>query len=696
MEPLDDSILDDFLVDSHEGLDRLDRDLLTLEHDPSSRDAIASAFRSLHTIKGTCSFFGFRRLEHVAHAGEHILSRLRAGQLQLTPAIAEGLLAVVDTVRRILSAIESTRREPAGDDTALLARLVQWLPADGKARPGKPASQADAAPVAAAPGTATALQQQHLRVDVRRLDQIMDLVGELVLARNQLVQTVAVGGATPAGTAAQRLDHVTTRLQDEVMRTRMQPVSALWARLPRLVRDVAAACDKPVRLELEGNATELDRTLVEALKDPLTHLLRNAVDHGIEDAAARKLAGKPAEGVLRLRAFEEGGSVHLLLSDDGAGMSVERIRAQALARGLTDAADAERLTDDDWLRFIFLPGFSTAASVTHISGRGVGLDAARSAIEGVGGSIEIMTVAGLGTTFHIRIPLTLAIIPALTVEQSGECYVIPQAHLLELVRLGEGASRVERAHDRLVFRLRGELLPAVILGHVFDPDRLPSEGTPSRHLLVLSAEGQRFGLVVDQVRDTEEIVVKPLRQGLREGGLFAGATVRGDGRVALILDVLALATRAGLQRVTGSVRAQAPVPPATASDIVPLLLVRARCGAQAAVRVADVDRIVEFESSAFEMLQSRPAVRFEGSVLPVTALAGGLPSAGLDGLEQDRSWPVLIHVRGGRRWGFVVDTVEDIVEWAGVPGGDRLVVRDRVTDLIALSQATTAAFQEAA
>ncbi len=696
MEPLDDSILDDFLVDSHEGLDRLDRDLVTLEHDPSSRDAIASAFRSLHTIKGTCSFFGFRRLEHVAHAGEHILSRLRAGQLQLTPAITEGLLAVVDTVRRILAAIESTRREPEGDDTALRARLASWLPAQGKPQAGQLVAAAEPVPATVATGTATALQQQHLRVDVRRLDQIMDLVGELVLARNQLVQTVARGGATPAGTAAQRLDHVTTQLQDAIMRTRMQPVSALWARLPRLVRDVAAACAKPVRLELEGNATELDRTLVEALKDPLTHLLRNAVDHGIEDAAARERAGKPAEGVLRLRAFEEGGSVHLLLSDDGAGMSLERIREQAIARGLADAADLERLTDGDWLQFIFLPGFSTAASVTHISGRGVGLDVARAAIESVGGSIEVTTVSGRGTTFHIRIPLTLAIIPALTVEQSGECYVIPQAHLLELVRFGDGAARIERAHDQWVFRLRGDLLPVVLLGHVFDPDRLPAGGAAPRHLLVLAAEGQRFGLVVDRVRDTEEIVVKPLRQGLREGGLFAGATVRGDGRVALILDVLALATRAGLQRVTGSVRAQAPPRPAPARDCIPLLLVRARCGTQAAVRVADVDRIVEFESSAFETLQTRPAVRFEGSVLPVTALAGGRPAAGLDRLEQDRSWPVLIHSRDGQRWGFVVDTVEDIVEWAGVPDTDRLVVRDRVTDFITLSQATTAAFCEAA
>ncbi len=713
MEPLDDSILDEFLVDSHEGLDRLDRDLVMLEHDPASGEALASAFRSLHTIKGTCSFFGFRRLERVAHAGEHVLSRLRSNQLALTPEIAGGLLAVVDSVRGILAGIESTRQEPAGDDSAVLAQLAPWLPAEGaaRARPAatsrakavvpKPAPAPSAAVGAvveggpATPGATTALQQQHLRVDVRRLDQLMDLVGELVLARNQLVQTVAVGGATPVGRAAQRLDQVTTRLQDEVMRTRMQPVSALWARLPRLVRDVATACGKPVRLELEGNATELDRTLVEALKDPLTHLLRNAVDHGIEDAATRERAGKPAEGVLRLRAFEEGGSVHLLLSDDGGGMSLERIRAQAIARGLAEPADVDRLTEEQWLQFVFRPGFSTAKNVTNISGRGVGLDAARSAIESVGGGLEVSSVSGQGTTFHVRIPLTLAIIPALTVEQAGECYVIPQAHLLELARLGVGGARVEWAHDRPRFRLRGELLPVVLLGRLFDSPGAPGS-SDGRHLLVLSAEGQRFGLVVDQVRDTEEIVVKPLRSGLREIGPFAGATVRGDGRVALILDVLALAAHAGLRRGVTATPAASATPTAPARRAVPLLLVRSRGGQPAVVPVAEVERIVEFESSAFERLDERPAVRFEGTVLPVTTLAGGATRRRLDAFEAERAWPVLIHERDGQRWGFLVDTVLDIVDWPGAPDAERLVVRDHVTDYVSLARAGADAFAEAA
>jgi len=701
LEPLDDSLLSDFLVDSHEGLDHLDRDLVALEQDPASPEPLARAFRALHTIKGTCSFLGFRRLERVAHAGEHILASVRSGRLALTPAVVEGLLAVVDTVRRILAGIESGRREPEGDDTALFERLTAWLPAAndagakvvaGDLRPAKPDLPAPAEPAEPAEPV-SAIQQQHVRVDVRRLDQIMDLVGELVLARNQLLESVTAGSATPASRAAQRLDHVTTRLQDEVMRTRMLPVAALWARLPRLVRDVAAACGREVRLEMQGDATELDRTLMEALKDPLTHLVRNAVDHGIEPTAERERAGKPAGGVLTLKAFQEDGSVHLLLSDDGAGMSLERIREQAIARGLVEREHIEHLSEHEWLQFVFLPGFSTAAKVTNISGRGVGLDAARAAIEAIGGTIQVATTPGRGTTFHIRLPLTLAIIPALTVEEGGDCHAIPQTHLLELVRLGESA-RIERAHDREVHRLRGELLPVVRLARVFagpDADGAGADAEP-RHLLVLSAGGRRFGLAVARVRDTEEIVVKPLHPRLREGGLFAGATVRGDGRVALILDVQALAARAGLE---GHPSKTGPAPDDGVAETdstpsappVPLLLVRARSGHPAAVRVAEVDRIVELEPAAFERFGERAALRLEGEVLPVAPLAGDPPLAGPEALAGERTWPVLLHRHEGRRSAVVVDVVEDIVEWPGTPDTDRVVIRDRVTDLVSLAAA---------
>jgi len=697
VEPMDDSILDDFLVDSHEGLDRLDRDLLALERDPAASEPIASAFRSLHTVKGTCSFLGLRRLERVAHAGESLLAALRAGRLRWSREIADTLLATADTVRGILAALESTRHEPTGDDGALLARLAAC--ATDTAGIPVPAPAAAAGPAAGtAPG---ALQQQHLRVDVRRLDAVMDLVGELVLARNHLLLSLAARTRTadPAlaarsvGDAAQRLDHVTTRLQDEVMRTRLQPVSAAWARLPRLVRDVASACGKRVRLETRGDGTELDRALVEALKDPLTHLLRNAIDHGIEDAAARERAGKPAEGVLRLSAYEEGGSVRLELADDGAGMSVTRIREQAVARGLVDHERAHRLSDDDCLAFVFLAGFSTAQSVTSISGRGVGLDAARAALAAVGGSIGVRTAPGTGTTFHIRLPLTLAILPALTIEQSGEIYAIPQAHVLELVRCGDGHAGIERAHDRPVFRLRDELLPVVELGRWLAADGAAGNACAPRHVLVLAAEGRRYGLAVERVRDTEDIVVKPLGRRLLEGGAFAGATVLGDGVVALILDAHALALRAGLGGASEP-PADAPKTATPALVRVPLLLVRARRGVRAAVPLAEVDRVVEFESAAFERLDEHPAVRLDGEVLRVAAFAGDPSLATPGAFAELRTWPVLVH--GGRdgRVGHVVDAVVDIVDWDGreapaAPGPRRIVLDDHLTDLVSLAGAAS-------
>ena len=721
LEPMDDSILDDFLVDSHEGLDRLDRDLLALERDPAAGEPIASAFRSLHTVKGTCSFLGLRRLERVAHAGESLLAALRAGRLRWSREIADALLATADTVRAILAALESTRREPEGEDGALLSRLAACAAGDPTgAAPAAdvaatPAPAAVPAPDAGAPDAASALQQQHLRVDVRRLDAVMDLVGELVLARNQLLRSLAgarTRDAGPAdrglGAAAQRLDHVTTRLQDEIMRTRMQPVSAAWARLPRLVRDVASACGKRVRLETRGDGTELDRALVEALKDPLTHLVRNAIDHGIEDPAARERAGKPAEGVLRLTAFEEGGSVRLELADDGAGMAVERIREQAVARGLIDAERARRLSDEECLAFVFLAGFSTASRVTSISGRGVGLDAARAGIEAVGGSIGVRSVpgapgeagaAGSGTTFHIRLPLTLAILPALTIEQSGETYAIPQAHVLELVRCGEDHARIEHAHGRPVFRLRGELLPVVELGRWLAAEDAVEGDSMPRHLLVLSADGRRYGLAVERVHDTEDIVVKPIGHRLREGGAFAGATVLGDGRVALILDAHALALRAGLDAaMDANGPAVAADAEAAAAARVPLLLVRARRGVPAAVRLAEVDRVVEFESAAFERLDEHPAVRLDGEVLPVAAFAGDPSLATLAGAEAARTWPVLVHGGPGHRVGLVVDAVVDIVDWDGAetapghaaePGPRRIVLDDHVTDLVTLAGAAS-------
>lgn len=675
MSELDDSIVDEFLVDSHEALDRLDHDLVGLEQDPASAPLLKSAFRTLHTIKGTCSFFGFHRLERLTHAGEHLLAKLRSGELAFSATIASTLLAVGDRVRTLLTHIEAHRSEPKGEDAALIARLEQVAL-------GEPDATTGMAEASVSGDQDGPLTHQSVRVDVRVLDGLMNHVGELVLARNQLMQLVAAEDWTAVPAAAQRMDAVTSRLQEATTRTRMQPISTLWTRIPRLVRDVASACGKRVVLQMEGSDTELDRTLVEALKDPLTHLVRNAIDHGIESPSERVAAGKPAEGRLHLRAFHEAGQVHLELSDDGGGLDVARIREKAVQRGLVSSDEASRFTEADWMRCIFLPGFSTATSVTAISGRGVGMDVVRSSIQRVGGTVDVHSERGRGTTLRLRMPLTLAIIPALIVEAGGERYAIPQVNLVELVRISaaELPSRIESVQGAPVYRLRGHLLPLVSLAQVLHG--ATSSPVLPRSLVVLRAEGRTFGLLTQGVHDTEEIVVKPLSERLRTRTLFAGATIRGDGHVALILDVSALASRAGLtavdnRRETGSL--ETPEVRSHAS-----LLVTTLAGHAVALALPGVARIEEFDGATFERLQDSPVVQYRGTVLALVALCPQSAAQTPLCVQPGRTYPVIVHGAGETRTGFVVDRIDDVIEQVGPRPKGRAVVRGSIVEFVDL------------
>jgi two-component system chemotaxis sensor kinase CheA len=394
------------------------------------------------------------------------------------------------------------------------------------------------------PPAEVAQVETSIRVDVALLDKLMNLVGELVLARNQIIQfTGAHSDATFLG-AAQQLNLITTELQEGVMKTRMQPIGNIWHKFPRVVRDLARSCDKRVELVMEGESTELDKTLIEAIKDPLTHLVRNSVDHGIESPDRRAAAGKPPVGRLLLRAYHEGGQVNVEVIDDGGGLDAEKIRDKAIERGIISADQASRMGEREMLRLIFLPGFSTAAKVTNVSGRGVGMDVVRTNIERIGGTIDLHGKRGVGTTIKIKIPLTLAIIPALVVASGENRYAIPQASLVELVHLeGERArDGVELLYGVPVYRLRGKLLTLVYLADALQDTAPPATNvTDEVSIVVLQADDRQFGLVVQAVHDTEEIVVKPLGKHLKGTPVFAGATIMGDGRVALILDILGLA-----------------------------------------------------------------------------------------------------------------------------------------------------------
>jgi two-component system chemotaxis sensor kinase CheA len=568
MSDLDPEILVEFLIESRENLDQMERELVVLERDPAAATALNAIFRAIHTIKGTAGFLGLDALQRLTHVGETLLSRLRDRELVFTPALASLQLRLVDAVRAMLAYIEANGSESPEAYLELAADLAAASESDAAPAPALAPPQVAAplpvaapppvtlapppppppasiiapppAPAAASPAPAEPARpvatDTTVRVDVGLLDQLVNLAGELVLARNRLTRYASTW-LDPVHLASwQRLHQISSQLQEQVMKTRMQPIGTTWAKLPRTVRDLATQCGKQVRLELEGGETELDRTLLEAIRDPMTHALRNAIDHGIEPPTERLEACKEPEGVIRLRAYHDSGQVHIELSDDGAGIRPAKVKAKAIERGVISADAAERMSDAELIRLVFRPGFSTAETVTSVSGRGVGMDVVRSNIEKIGGQVDIASVAGEGTTLHIAIPLTLAILPALIVESGGERYAIPQAMLRELVRV-DADHPIEHVHAAPVFRLRGRLLPLIDLARAVGA---PASPAPQR-IMVLSADGHEFGVLIDRYHDTEEIVVKPLGRHLRDVGQYGGATILGDGRVVLIVDCRAIA-----------------------------------------------------------------------------------------------------------------------------------------------------------
>ncbi|MCF6734832.1 chemotaxis protein CheW [Blastococcus sp. KM273129] len=787
MDGLDD-IVEEFLVESHENLDQLDTDLVALEQEPDSRERLSSIFRTIHTIKGTSGFLAFNRLEEVTHVGENMLSRLRDGELALTPQRTSVLLQMVDTVRSLLASIEASGGEGSVDVSAVVAGIsaamedgpapaaeppvaeepaaaataeppaaqkapakkaparkapvkrapakrapraaavpapaVEELPetpqehlrADLPEEPVAPAPVAEEHPVPepavadhpegegapaadAAGGQARrAVADSTIRVDVDLLDELMLLVGELVLTRNQIVQNVARQTDTDLIRASQRLNLIASELQEGVMKTRMQPIDHIWSKLPRVVRDLGLQLKKSIRLEMEGRDTELDKTLLEAVKDPLTHLVRNSVDHGIEAPEARKKAGKPAEGVLTLRARHESGQVVVEVADDGAGIDPAKLGAKAVQRGLLTQEALNRMSPADVLQLIFLPGFSTAAAVTNVSGRGVGMDVVKTNIESIGGTIEVESDPGVGTVCRLRIPLTLAIVPALTVECASDRYAIPQISLQELVSLDaeKAANAVEEVGGAQVYRLRGELLPLVRLTDVLG---LTSERHDGHVVIaVLRSEGRRFGLVVDRVINTEEIVVKAVGGQLKAIGLYSGATVLGDGTVALILDVQALARRALRTETTDrqEARAGSLQTVSAETDRQRMLLAAIGGGRRVAIPLDTVTRLEQVRSEAVEKVGNREVVQYRGAILPMVRLDRHLGAYG----ETDREvLEVIVYSDHGRSVAIVVEEILDIVDGEAAVRSDiddmgllgSAVLGDKVTELLDVRAAILAA-----
>ena len=738
----DQETIREFLVESHENLSRLDQDLVELEKHPHDANLLSSIFRTIHTIKGACGFLAFSVLEAITHQAETLLTQLRDGKQELTPALVSLILETVDATRKVLGAVEASGNEGAERFDELTERLrVAAQLTSGQETPSAPEPSGAVTPpgLLAEPAVgkntsdlredgapedeaerderagwnrrkgdrrkegrreedatrSSAAVDANIRVGVGLLDKLMDLVGELVLTRNQILQFNVEREDPALNATSQRLNLITTELQEGVMKTRMQPIGVVWNKLPRVVRDMATTLGKQIHLQMDGAETELDRTIIEAIKDPLMHVIRNSCDHGIETPEARTQAGKPAQGILTLRAYHEGGQVNIEIADDGAGIDVARLKRTALENGLLRPEQAEKLSDREALSLIFLPGFSTAKTVTNFSGRGVGMDVVKSHIEKIGGVVDVFSRLGEGATVKIRIPLTLAIIPGLVITSGGERFVIPQVSLLELIRLeaDQSGKHIEYVHGTPVYRRRGSLLPIAYLNQVLGLKTTDQAEAVS--MVVLQAEDRQFGLVVDGINDTQEIVVKPLGKQLKGLALYAGATIMGDGRVALILDVLGIGQRSGvLAEFLEQARASEQQKVQSGIAQQRLLLFRAGTFARLAVPLSLVARLEEFPQSAIEHASGGEVVQYRNRILPLVSLRRVLEPQAPDPDQPADPVQVVVFNDGDSSVGMVVDEILDVTEEAvtvrqesdrnGLLGS--AVVGKQVTDFLDLHQ----------
>lgn len=716
--------LREFLIESYDNLEQIDRDLVSLERHSENGELLNSIFRSIHTLKGSSGFLAFGNLERLAHAAENLLGKMRVGELQSDASVSNLLFATVDLLQKYLQNIELQGQEGEGGADELIEQLqiaceggsaaeaqtqspgasgMQTVrpPAPEPAAPAETSVQAQPATPAATQGTSTSEAQvksaaeSTIRVDVALLDKLMTRVGELVLARNQILQFTGSLGDSELLNTSQRLNLITTELQEGVMKTRMQPIGNVWSKFPRIVRDLSSTFGKEVRMEMHGKDTELDKTILEAIKDPLTHLVRNSVDHGIETPSTRREAGKPIEGCLRLHAFHEGGQVNIEISDDGAGLNPGKLKAIACEKDLITREQADRMQDHEVGQLIFLPGFSTAEKVSNVSGRGVGMDVVKTNIEKIGGMVDIQSQAGQGTTIRIKIPLTLAIIPALTITNDGNRFAIPQVNLLELVRLDDEQAQdgIEWIQGAPVYRLRGRLLPLVYLRKLLGTESRQDSASEAINIVVLRADDRQFGLVVDRIMETEEIVVKPLSKQLKAIPVYSGTTIMGDGKVALILDVLGLASESNVLSKDGDsslVEASGQNSDAQGEQQT-LLILGSGNGGRLALPISQVARLEKIAKARVERANDQEVVQYRNEILPLIRLADVL---GLKSQEDpdDAQLNVVVYTESSRSVGLVVDRIIDIVDTtlevsceSRCPGLlASAVIQERVTDVVDL------------
>ncbi|MBX9709535.1 MAG: hybrid sensor histidine kinase/response regulator [Xanthobacteraceae bacterium] len=754
-----DDLLREFLTETNESLDTVDNQLVKFEQDPNNAKILDNIFRLVHTIKGTCGFLGLPRLEALAHAAETLMGKFRDG-MPVTGEAVSLILVTIDRIKDILGELESTEAEPEGSDPDLIEALhgmaeagmqpsasAQAKPAltegtlvrqvlERELRPGEvslddlerafqeteteiisppvgpvasseapqPVAKSAAKPAAKKPviendtGDADKVAAQSIRVNVDALEHLMTMVSELVLTRNQLLEISRRNEDSEFKVPLQRLSNVTAELQEGVMKTRMQPIGNAWQKLPRIVRDLSSELGKQIELEMHGADTELDRQVLDLIKDPLTHMVRNSADHGLEAPAERLKACKPEQGTIRVSAYHEGGHIIICIADNGRGLNTDRIKQKAVQNGIVTESELDKMSEAQIHKFIFAPGFSTAATVTSVSGRGVGMDVVRTNIDQIGGTIDVKSVPNEGSSFTIKIPLTLAIVSALIVEAAGERFAIPQIAVVELVRARANSEhRIERIKDTPVLRLRNKLLPLLHLKKLLKLDDGHDADPENGFIVVMQVGSQTFGIVVDGVFHTEEIVVKPMSTKLRHIGMFSGNTILGDGAVIMIIDPNGIAQSIGSSIAAHSELSDDAVASraGAAEQKTSLLVFHAGSTQPKAVPLALVTRLEELAVDKIEISNGRPMIQYREQLMPLVQIEGVK-------IRDEGVQPILVFVDDGRSMGLVVDEIVDIVEEhldievASVQEGilGSAVIKGRATEVIDVGHFLPMAFAD--
>ena len=676
----DSSYINEFLEEVTETLNRLDRQFVTLEQNPSDKDCLTEIFRDLHTIKGSCGLLGLNKLESITHSGENLLGKLRDGELNVEPVIVTNLLKMMDALWKTAGCLKKNGQEGDVDYTPLIDTLA--LLEKGES-PLDSLDTLDAANIQGQPGIAPEIvslasedddkqplttkednsEGKNIRVNVELLDSLMNLVGEVVLARNQFSRIIHDNNDPSIQGTSQSLNRVTTDLQEAVLKARMQPIKNVWDKLPRMIRDLSMSCGNKIRLEMEGQNSDLDKSLITAIQDPVMNIIRNAIAHGIETPEERQRIGKPEEGVIRLRAFNQNGQIHIEIQDDGRSIDFQAIKNKAVDENRITPEQKEKLSNKDCGKLLFMEGFSLTENSLIKSTKGNGLTTARAKIEKIGGTLDIVIQPGVNTTLKIKIPLTLAIIPALIVSNGSNRFAIPQASIRELIWLeGEQSlQQLEEISGSQFYRLRGNLLPLVRLSQTLKSDQ--PEHRSDLNIVVLQADDTSFGLVVEQIHNAEEIVVKSLDGFFKNIKVFSGATMMGDGEIVLILDVMGLAQNA-LMISSKSSRDELIESVSSSKDeeeIQAMLIVSRGKKHRAAIRLSDVTRLEEVKKSALESSGKEFVIQYRGEIMSLINIPqlfneSEEPQENCDNLE------VVVHTHEGKSLGLRVNNILDIVQ----------------------------------